>query len=247
MGQRMHNKTKQLGVAAAVAAAAWAWAAPGVAFAQDRTQDRAQSSTQSSDQGAAAGLPSSYLSVGVASARVGVACGASYSCESHRLGGHLRVGAPLSPGWQLDLGIARLEGVEVGYSALGSSEQTRTVRKRVFVGTGSSVLRNVQEKVDVSATAITFDTLTRAPLTDDLSLWLRVGVAAVATTAKSYDNGISLGSVTENHAAPHLGLGLDWAMAPNVALSAGLDSTRVSADGHKGRSRSLHLGVKLGF
>ncbi len=191
--------------------------------------------------------PNAYVLAAVSHGKLGIACAAGAHCEARQLGGRVAVGANLPTAWRLALGPAVLDTVEVGYSQLGSHVQTQGVSKTVFVGTATPARRVVQSKVDVSAVALTLDALTHARLADDLTAWLRVGLAAVATTAKSFDDGASLGSVTENHLAPHLGLGVDWALTQAVVLSAGVDSTRVSASGASGRSMALHLGAKVGF
>jgi hypothetical protein len=188
--------------------------------------------------------PAPQFSLSLLSSTLAGACDPSSHCEARRLGGRLRVGAPLPTELALDLGPLRVDTVELAYTAHGTARATQQVRKRVFTGAAAGVLKTVTEETTVSATALSMGLAAHAALTADWQATTRLGLAAVATTVRRAEDGGSLGGSTENHLAPTWGLGLGWAPLSTVTLTLDWERTRYASDGKKGQLQAWGIGVQ---
>jgi hypothetical protein len=183
-------------------------------------------------------------SLSLLSSTLSSACAPPARCETRRLGGRLRIGAPLPGALALDFGPVQIDTVEMAYTSHGSAKSSQQVRKRVFVGTASSPLRTVSEDASVTATVLSIGLVARAPLSSEWQALARVGMGAVATSVKYAENGAGMGGVTENHLAPNLGLGLSWTVLPPVTLTLDWERTRYAADGRHGHVQAWGIGVQ---
>lgn len=191
--------------------------------------------------------PAPQLSLSVLSSTLGGACDGGARCEARRLGGRLRVAEPLPPGLALDIGPVQVDTVELAYASHGTARSTKPVRKLVFTGAPSGVLRTVVEETTVSATTLSLGVVAHAALASDWQALARLGLAAVATTVHRAESGGSLGGITENHLSPTWGLGISWALLPPVTLSLDWERSAYASDGKKGPLQAWGIGLQWAF
>lgn len=185
-----------------------------------------------------------HVALSLLSSRIQTPCESGQRCSPSGRGASLSLDAPLPDALTLDLGGPRLDTIEIAYTEFGHSSVNQSVSKLVFVGRPTPATRRLNDEAKVSPSAIALNLLVHAPLVDDVSAHLRLGVAVVSTVVSYSEAGSSLGSVTENHVRPNLGLGLSWAATPAWALTLDWDATRYASDGWKGPVRSWRLGVQ---
>jgi hypothetical protein len=185
-----------------------------------------------------------HVSMSLLSSRVKSPCDSGQSCSPTGRGVSLSVDAPLPSAYAFDLGGLRLDTVEIAYTSYGHGSVGGSVRKPVFVNRPTPATRLVRTEAKVSPSAIALNLLAHAPLIDDVSAHVRLGLAAVSTSVDRSEDGVSLGSVTENHLRPVIGLGASWAATSDWALTLDWDATRQASDGLAGPVYAWRLGVR---
>lgn len=171
------------------------------------------------------------------------------SCGSKPLGFKIYGGVRYSDVDSLHLGIGAVDTLEVGAVRFGSREGTWATTKRVYDSTSFTGARTVPAvgKASVSADALYAAVGAHVPLVRDLSFTPKLGIAWVTTTRKSWVDDVSQGSVSENHLAPYLGLGLEYSPIPVLKLQASVDLTHVKTEGASGVAHLLGLGAAVAF
>ena len=163
-----------------------------------------------------------YVGAGIGASHVNADCSGTASCDNNDTGYRAYAGYRLS----------EIFSGELGYIDFGKASASDPA-----FGTAS-----------VKAHAVTLAVAARAKLNQDVSLVGRLGVASVSTQWSQ----TGLNDVTKTQAKAYLGLEADYALNPQLNLSAFFDTTQATiekADGETatGTVRLLGVGVQYGF
>ncbi len=186
----------------------------------------------------------SHVALSLLSSRVNTTCAAAQSCSPAGHGASLSLDAPLPSILTFDLGGLRLDTVEIAYTEYGHGSVSASGPKSVFVGRPTPVTRVVRSEARITPSALALNLLAHAPVIDDVDAHVRLGLAVVSASVDHREDGAGVGSVTENHVRPVLGLGASWAATPDWALTLDWDVTRYASDGFKGPVYAWRLGVR---
>lgn len=191
-----------------------------------------------------------YVGALVALTKLQMSCedGAS-SCGDKPLGFKIYGGMHYSDAESLHIGIGTIDTLEVGAVRFGSRTATWPTTKRIYSSSSSTGALEVAAvaKATVSADAIYVAGGAHIPLFKGLSFTPKVGVAWVTTTRKDWVDSVSQGSISENHLAPYIGLGLEYAIVPEVRIQTTLDSTLMRTEGASGAAHLFGLGAAVEF
>lgn len=124
--------------------------------------------------------------------------------------------------------FAQTFAMEVGYLDFGKVKAS---------GFGSSL--------QIKVSALTLAAAFKAPLTPDLALHARVGVASVKT--KGELRGAFNDNASETKAKPLFGAGVSFAVSNSVAIEAGADFTKAELEGDKADVRAITIGLRFSF
>lgn len=167
-----------------------------------------------------------YIGLDLANARMGVACPAGQVCTQKRGGVNLRWGGALPDGYSLKVDNLSVDTVEVGFLKTGRLNASGTVTE--FVRVGSTVqARSVPVSSELSAQALYAALIGRYAFDKDVSAFARVGLAYVSTTRSDRHNDLAIGSSTQNHLSPLLGLGAEYEVLTGFKINAGVQLFKV--------------------
>jgi len=192
-------------------------------------------------------MAQSYVATSFLYNQLSIGCASANTCESKKGGFQLSGGAKLPSELTFDLGGLLLDTVEVGVSKYGREDARGVVRKRIFSGGPSSPLQNVPTYNSISANAIYSAVVAHFNVDSDLSLNGKLGLAYVSATSSYTEGVVSMGSVTENHFAPVIGAGAEYAIFSGVKLVGGVEVTRFKTNSQSGSIRSLVLGAQVSY
>ncbi len=153
-----------------------------------------------------------------------------------------------SVGWakiaECDSGYKCNEG-GAGYRVyIGYDDTAKIAGELGYLNFGSSKAEGEGVRAKVKAHALTLDLAFRTQLATGLKGVLRIGTAY--TTAQITSNVASKDE--DSTLNPHLGLGLEYEIAPNLQAIGAFDMTRGSTDsGNKGSLYLLSAGVQYHF
>lgn len=167
-----------------------------------------------------------YLGLDLASTKIGATCPAGQVCTQKHGGVNLRWGGALPEGYSLKVDSFSVDTVEVGFLKTGRLNASGAVTEFVRVG-GSVVPRSVPVSSELSAQALYSAVMGRYSFDKDLSAFVRLGLAYVSTTRSDSHNNQAIGSVTENHLSPLLGLGVEYEVLTGFKVNAGLQMFKV--------------------
>lgn len=193
-----------------------------------------------------------YVGAVLALSSISIDCAGS--CDKKSLGYKFYVGSQFEEKNQLDLGFAKVQGVEVGYLKFGKASSGGAPVSYTTVdtdGNASTVLRSSSKTTAVSA--LTLALVTRAPIVPEASAVLRTGLAYVAATAKNYKESVaggqmlSVGSVTETHFRPYLGLGFEYSVMRDLRVVGSYDLTKFQVDGRKSTTSLFGIGAEMSY
>jgi opacity protein-like surface antigen len=177
--------------------------------------------------------------------REGCVAGAT-SCGNKPLGFKVYAGAKYSDADSWNIGIGRIDTLEVGAVQFGSRVNSWPTTIRVLQGS-TVVQRVATAKSSVSARAMYFAGGAHIPLISDLTFTPKLGVAWVSTTARNWVNDVSEGSETQNHLAPYVSLGLEYAPMQKVKVEASVDFTHAKTKGVSATAQLIGVGAAVEF
>ena len=184
--------------------------------------------------------------------QLGMELHAKYTVFAEGARGHL--GKQVISRFKLDEGL-RVDTVEVGLTKVGTRVGRATKSINVYGpyvdSDGLAATGNHPEVVPVeqrlSANALTTALVAHYDIDSSFSLVGRLGLAYVSGTTSTRQNGVSMGSKTENHVTPLFGLGVEYKLVDSFTLSAGWQTFKVKSGSDSGRAKEFSLGGQYNF
>lgn len=203
--------------------------------------------------GAAGAQADGYIGATVGRGKLAFDCAQDATCKQSINVFKLYAGTRLKEASQLDLGIAKIDALEVGYQRSGSKAvETKIVEQNYLLidpdnGNTASV-RMVPQRRLVSYDALVLAPVVRASLTREIDLFIKPGAAVVSTTVRTVINGVGQQSETQTKLKPYLSVGGSVAIAGNVRMVGAFDWMPVSSVGSvTGSTHSFNLGAEASF
>lgn len=164
----------------------------------------------------------------------------------------LYAGTRLKEARQLDLGVGRVDALEVGFLRSASkSTETRTVEQTYIIidpVNGNTVTtRMVPQRRLVSMDALLLSPVLHVGVAQDLDLFLKAGAAIVTSTVKSTLNDVSIKSESQTKLKPYVAVGASYSVTPGVKVFGSADWVPFSVEGVSGTARALSLGAEMAF
>lgn len=195
----------------------------------------------------AATFAQGYVGAVAALTSIGLDCSGQTNCDKRGFGVKFYAGSKLSASNQIDLGIGKVDAVEVGVINFGkaSSQFTAgyTYEDPVL---GLTPATRVVHQV-ATANALTAAVVLNAPVTTDFALSARLGGAYVSSTVKKYVEGAGDGSVTSTKLKPYVGFSASYNIVDSIKLIGSYDATRYDVLGHQSWLSLLGLGAEMSF
>ena len=211
-----------------------------------------------------------YVGASVGRGKLPFDCAQEANCKQRVNVFKLYAGTRLKDARQLDLGIGRIDALEVGFMRTnGKATETRMVTQQ-FVeyypdpGDPTQTIVNVLDRTVPARRLVSVDALVLAPvlhvnLTRDVDLFVKAGAAIVSATVKttttaSTETGpdakpreVSLQSNTRTKLKPYLAFGASYAVASDVKVFGSADWVPYSVDAVSGTARVISLGAEMAF
>ena len=165
-------------------------------------------------------MAQAYVSGGVGMSRADIDCEGVATCDKND------VAVKLTGGYSLGNGFA----AELGY-----------------INFGKAKLADSGVSADVKANAFTLGGAYRAELSPAFGLSARLGLARVKTKVSASVPGFGSGSLSETKTKPYVGVGVDYALAPQLKLEVGADFTRGEIQGEKADLSAVTVGLRFDF
>jgi OmpA-like transmembrane domain len=173
---------------------------------------------------------------------------ADFNVCSDKYGGYqFLAGARVDARYALIQDDIAVDTVEFGVSKFGRAEATRTVLGYYYDSKGKLQSRQVGASTSVSSNALHGAIIGRWSPAADFEMFGKVGLAYVSSTASDALQGGAMGSRTENHFSPYLGLGLEYMVYDGFGVSVDASVMRFKIDGQRGRLQSLGLGLRYHY
>lgn len=190
-----------------------------------------------------------YVGAVAALTRLSDACTASFRCEDSNATGFKVFGGAYLPATQtLNLGVAKVNRVEVGAMRFGKIRSSGDVMTTFYDGDNDVYFQApVPTTHQVQADAILGAAVMEVPLAQQLNLTTKLGLAYVSATASVEKNGRRFNSKSKSSVQPYVGLGLEYALPSDVRLQGGVDWTRYRVDGRSGSATQVGLGASVAF
>lgn len=191
-----------------------------------------------------------YVGAIAALSSLKIDCSSKDFCDTKGFGLKLYAGARLAADNQVDLGIAKIDAMEVGLINFGKAS-SRYAKEYLVPNPDTNAGGVVPQLRTVSTTgtanAITVAAIANTPLSDDIAFSLKFGVAYVSSTQRTYLDGVTDGGVTETKMQPYVGLMAKYNIAESIKLVGSYDWTRFDMAGRKSSLGALGLGAELSF
>ena len=190
-----------------------------------------------------------YVGAVAAFTRLSDSCTPGYAeCSGTQTKGFkLFGGAKLSPSQTLNLGPARINRVEVAAMRFGRVNSRGTETIYVIDESFDVVPQDASSTHEVSANALAVAAVAELPVSSELAVLARVGVAYVTATVSTRLDGAGNGSKSGNAIRPYLGLGVEYGLPMDIQLVGSVDWTRYNVDGRSGSATQIGLGASVGF
>lgn len=193
-----------------------------------------------------------YVGASIGRGKLPFDCASDASCKQSVNVFKLYAGTRLKESRQLDLGIGRLDAVEVGFMRSASkSTETRTVEQTYIIIdpiNGNTVTtRMVPQRRLVSMDALLLAPVLHVGVTQGVDAFVKAGAAIVTSTVKSTLNDVSIKSESQTKLKPYVGLGASYAVARNLKVFGAADWVPFSVEGVSGTARALSLGAEMAF
>ncbi len=155
-------------------------------------------------------------------------CTGAETCDNTSMGGKFYGGFAVNPNLAF----------EVGYLDFGKAKSTGWI----------SVYGNpVFLHVDLQATAVTAAVALRGPISHELALVGRLGVAQVKMTGKVYTNTVSVPDETQTTTKPYAALGLEYGFSQKLRGVLSADFTQGEIVDEPGSLRMVSVGLQYAF
>lgn len=196
-----------------------------------------------------------YVGVVRSKGKIAYKCNDSLSCKDSAELLRAYAGTKLSAENQVDIGVAKLDSIEIGYfrgvkpSARGLVTQAYwDPVDDVYIPPSDPANTNyVPVKFTIGFDALTVAGVVRANLADDFGLAVRVGVAYVTATKKFDYAGQSSKASSASKFKPYLGVSLDYNVLDRLKLLGVVDISQYEVDGTKGAIRAVGIGAEYAY
>jgi hypothetical protein len=210
----------------------------------------------------AGALAEGYAGASVGRGKLPFNCAQGASCDQSVNMFKLYAGVRLKETSQIDLGIGRIDAVEVAYLRTnGKASENAMVDQGYYyyyidpADPDNNNFNNgwtVGTRSVPSVRLLSLDTLVLAPVlnigvTPDVGLFFKAGFALVTSSVKSTLNGVSLGNESATKLKPYVGFGASYRVLDGVKVFGSSDWFQYSADGLSGTARTLNLGAEMIF
>lgn len=168
----------------------------------------------------------------------------------------LYAGTRLSPDRQIDLNVARLDGIEVAYArskgarmSTSNPGQVLALVENEFGDLENQVLNtSLPFKQKLSLDALVIAPVLSVPVpVPGLRFFAKPGIAIVTATLDSEWNGKSQRSDSSTKAKPYVSVGLEYEVVKGVALQGAVDWMRYAVENQSGTQRSVNIGAQVSF
>ena len=167
----------------------------------------------------------------------------------------LYAGTRLGAARQMDLGVARLDGIEVAYTRVKEASSSTTDPAQVLAlienefGDLENVVQNttVPFKQKLTLDALTIAPVLRAQVMEGFHLFAKPGLAVVTTTLDSERNAQSQRSDSSTKIKPYLSLGLEYEVLKGISVLGAVDWIGYKVRDQRGTHRSVNLGAQVSF
>jgi hypothetical protein len=183
-----------------------------------------------------------YIGLEYARSKISTDCVQSADCSQSQKKGafNLKWGTQLPEAYSLKLDNLSIDTIEFGAFKSGRVDSTGTEygaywKNRAQAPTPARTNSPWAVSSDLKAQGVYAAVVGRYALPADISLYGRLGLAYVSTTLNTmrqlqvspYTSEQSIGSVTEQHLSPWVGLGVEYAVLPGFKLNAGLQMFKI--------------------
>lgn len=193
-----------------------------------------------------------YVGASIGRGKLPFDCASDASCKDSVNVFKLYAGTRLKESRQLDLGVGRLDALEVGFMRSASkSTETRTVEQTYIIIdpiNGNTVTtRMVPQRRLVSMDALLLSPVLHVGVMQDVDLFVKAGAAIVTSTVKSTLNDVSIKSESQTKLKPYVALGASYGVAPGFKVFGSADWVPFSVEGVSGTARAISLGAEMAF
>lgn len=185
-----------------------------------------------------------YMGAVVALTNFSASCTDPLVCHDKGHGIKLYAGSRLDKEYQLDIGVGKIDAVEVGVVNFGKG---RLNYSQQFIDANTSNVYAVDAATVNTANALIGAFVMRMPVVDQLAFLVKPGIAYVSSTQRYYVQGVQNGSETATKLKPYLGLGVEYGIVDNVKIVGAIDWTQFDVAGQKANIYSFGLGAEVGF
>jgi OOP family OmpA-OmpF porin len=166
-----------------------------------------------------------YAGVDLGAGRVNIDCSGTTSCDKTGTTSRLTIGKRLNETFSLEGSYVDFRGVKA------------SVNQPPF-GTISGKFKS---------TGFEVAGLAHTPEMNGFSGYAKLGVASMKTTGSVSIPGVGGESVSQRKTTPVVGVGVNYKLSPQLALTAGYDWRRLSLEGEKETAHGLTAGARFSF
>lgn len=220
--------------------------------------------------GVAGAQADGYVGASVGRGKLPFDCAQDANCKQRVNVFKLYAGTRLKDSRQIDVGIGRIDALEVGFIRTnGKATETRMVSQQYVESypdpsDPSQTIVNVLDRTVPARRLVSVDALILAPvlrvnLMSDVDLFVKAGAAIVSATVKTMTTAstesapeaspreVSLRSNTQTKLKPYLAFGASYAVTPTVKVVGSADWMPFSVDAVSGNARAFSLGAEMAF
>jgi hypothetical protein len=200
----------------------------------------------------AGALAEGYAGASVGRGKLPFNCAQGASCDQSVNMFKLYAGVRLKETSQIDLGIGRIDAVEVAYLRTNGKASENSVVDKTYFFYDPDLGPTFPNHSVSSIRQVSLDALLLAPVLNigvapDVGLFFKAGVALVTSSVKSSLDGVSLKNESATKLKPYVGFGASYRVLDGVKVFGSSDWFQYSADGLGGTARTLNLGAEMTF
>jgi OmpA-OmpF porin, OOP family len=166
-----------------------------------------------------------YAGVDLGAARLNIDCAGTTSCDKTGTTSRLTLGKRINSSFSVEGSYIDLRGVKASISDPLFGSATGKFKSTGFELAG----------------------LVHTPQTNGFSGYAKLGVASMKSTGTVSVPGFGSDSSSERKTTPVAGLGVNYQLSPQLALTVGYDWRRLSLDGEKETAHGLTAGARFSF
>lgn len=175
-------------------------------------------------------------------------CSDDINCHKSAQAWRLYGGMKLESKSVVDLGVGRMDAVEISYMRFGSAYSGGTRTVGVVSNQQGAVVQVVKDVVyTAQADALSASLVARFPVVGDFNVLGRLGLAYVSSTLRAEVGGISDSSQTATKFKPYAGLGFEYEIPSVMKIVGSMDWTRYDVAGRSGALRMIGVGAETSF